>query len=426
MLNDPAQTTSEKPDPSSGSLDPALIRADFPILDQQVNGRPLIYFDNAATTQKPHAVIDALNNYYLRDNSNVHRGMHELSTRATVGYESARKRVARYFNAPSRESVIFTRGTTEAINLAANAWAAANLKPGDRILLTEMEHHSNIVPWQLLAARMNLTIAWLPVTGSGELDLAALPALLRPPTRLFAFTHISNTLGTINPAGEMIAAARAEGVVTLLDAAQSCGHAPVDMTALGCDFLAFSGHKMCGPTAIGALIGRPERMEEMQPWQGGGEMIETVTFDGSTWKSGPHKFEAGTPAIAEAFGLAAACDYIDKVGRVEIRAHDRELGALAWEQISALDGVRVLGPEANRGGVVSFVMEDVHSHDVVEVANTHGLALRGGHHCNQPLMRKLGTPSTARASFYFYNTKEEVESAVEILRRVRDFFASGS
>ncbi len=409
-----------------GVLDPLKLRSAFPILEQKVNGHPLIYFDNAATTQKPESVIRALGDYYLRDNSNVHRGLHELSARATQAYEGARERVARFIHAPATEGVIFVRGTTEAINLVANAWATPSLKPGDRVLLTAMEHHSNIVPWQILAQHRQLQIEYVPLTPDTRLDLAALEHFLQPPTRLFAFTHISNTLGVINPAAQLCAMARSKGVVTLVDAAQSCGHMSVDMEEIGADFLAFSAHKMCGPTGIGVLAARPERLKEMVPWQGGGEMISTVNFESSEWKPAPYKFEAGTPAIAEAIGLAAACDYLDEVGRDAVHEHDKRLGAYAYERFSRLAGVRILGPRDGRSGIVSFVLQDVHAHDIVEVANRRGLALRGGHHCNQPLMRMLGTPSTARASFYLYNTVDEVDQAVEIIEEVTRFFTNGT
>jgi cysteine desulfurase/selenocysteine lyase len=403
--------------------DEAGWRADFPILDQQVNGRPLIYFDNAATSQKPEAVLAALDHYYRHDNANVHRGIHELSNRATAAYEGARARTARFLNARAPEEIVFTRGTTEAINLVANAWGNARLKPGDGILLTEMEHHSNIVPWQLLAARTGAHLVYLPVTGDdGLLDLSRLDALLTPAVRLFAFTHISNTLGTINPVAELCAQARRRGVVTLVDAAQSAGHLPLDVQALDCDFLAFSGHKTCGPTGIGVLYGRREILEATPPWQGGGDMISSVGFFESQWNTIPHKFEAGTPDIAGAIGLAAAMDYLDAIGRDRIFRHDQELAAHACEQMSRLSGIRIFGPARGRAGVVSFLLNDIHAHDLVTVADQFGVALRGGHHCNQPLMNKLGVTSTARASFYLYNTPAEVDRFVEVLREIQRFF----
>ena len=401
----------------------SLLRADFPVLDQQVHGHPLIYFDNAATSQKPLAVLETLDRYYRRDNANVHRGIHELSNRATAAYEGARARAARFLNARAPEEIVWTRGTTEAINLVANTWGVTHLRPGDRILLTEMEHHSNIVPWQLLARRTGATLTFVPVTGDdGLLDLRGLDELLAPGVKLFAFTHISNTLGTINPAAELCARAREVGAVTLVDAAQSAGHLPVDVQALGCDFLAFSGHKICGPTGIGALYGRRELLESLPPWQGGGDMISSVDFQQSEWNSVPHKFEAGTPDIAGAIGLAAAMDYLDGIGRDRIFCHDQELGAYAYERLAGLKRIRRFGPKTGRAGLVSFLLDDVHAHDVVTVADQWGVALRGGHHCNQPLMKKLGVASTARASFYFYNTTAEVDRFIEVMREVQRFF----
>lgn len=400
------------------------LRADFPILHQTVNGHPLVYLDNAASSQKPRAVIEALSRYYERDNANVHRGIHELSNRATTAYEGARARVARFLNARQPEEIIWTRGTTEGINLVANTWGASQLRPGDRILLTEMEHHSNVVPWQLIARRTGAELVYVPVTGDeGLLDAAALDRLLAPPVKLFAFTHISNTLGTINPVQELCARARERGITTLVDAAQSAGHLPVDVQAIGCDFLVFSGHKICGPTGIGALYGRRTLLEAMPPWQGGGDMIASVDFFASEWNTVPHKFEAGTPDIAGAIGLHAALDYLDAVGRDRIFAHDQELAAHAVAGLSAMPGIRLFGPRGTRAGVVSFLMDDVHAHDLVTVADQYGVALRGGHHCNQPLMRKLGVPSTARASFYFYNTREEIDRLLEVLQAIRKFFS---
>jgi cysteine desulfurase/selenocysteine lyase len=399
------------------------LRDDFPILDQQVNGRPLVYFDNAATTQKPKAVIDTLRYYYEHDNANVHRGIHELSRRATEGYEAARARAARFINARSTEEIIFTRGTTEGINLVAQAWGLKNLKRGDKILLTEMEHHSNIVPWQLLATRTGAKIGFLPINGDrGMLDLGRLDEWLTSDVKLLAMTHISNSLGTINPVTEFCAAARRRGVVTLIDAAQSAGHRPVDVQQIGCDFLAFSSHKMCGPTGIGVLYGRGEILESMEPYQGGGEMILSVEYEGSTFKKAPHRYEAGTPNIADAIALAAAMDYLDGIGRDRIAHHDQELGAYAYEKLAGMSGLRLFGPSIGRAGLVSFLINGVHAHDVVTAADHWGVALRGGHHCNQPLMKKLGVESTARASFYIYNTTEEIDRFVEVVREIQKFF----
>jgi cysteine desulfurase/selenocysteine lyase len=407
-------------------MDWSATRADFPILHQKVHGQPLIYFDNAATTQKPRQVLDGLRAYYERDNANVHRGIHELSNRATAAFEAARVRAARFINARSADEIIFTRGTTEGINLVAQAWGSKNLHPGDKILLTEMEHHSNIVPWQLLAERTGAELVFFPVTGDiGLLDLNQLDEWLTKDVKLFAMTHISNSLGTINPVAELCARARKLGIPTLVDGAQSAGHRLLDVQEIGCDFLAFSGHKMCGPTGIGVLYGRQEILESMPPYQGGGEMILNVSFKKSTWKHAPHRFEAGTPDISGAVGLHAAMDYLDNIGRHRIAQHDQELGAYAYEKLAGLkNGIRLFGPHIGRAGVVSFLLKDVHAHDVVTVADQRGVALRGGHHCNQPLMHKLGVESTARASFYFYNTTQEIDRFVEVLGEIQKFFGT--
>ena len=403
----------------------ANIREDFPILDQKVHGHELVYLDNAATTQKPLAVIQALDHYYLKDNSNVHRGIHELSNRATVAFEAARDRAARYVKARHSSEIIFTRGTTEAINLVANTWGVKNLKEGDVILLTEMEHHSNIVPWQLLAARTGARLAFIPVTGDdGLLDLSHIDELLCPGVKLLSLTHISNTLGTVNPVARLCERARKIGAATLVDAAQSAGHRPIDVQEIGCDFLALSGHKLCGPTGIGLLYGRIETLETMPPFMGGGDMIATVDFFKSIWKEPPHRFEAGTPDISGAIGLAAAMDYLDSIGLENIQRHDLELSAYAYDRLASLNRIRLFGPKEGRAGLVSFLLNDVHAHDVVTIADQHGVALRGGHHCNQPLMKKLGVESTARASFYFYNTRAEVDRLVDVLKIVQKFFAT--
>jgi cysteine desulfurase/selenocysteine lyase len=388
-----------------------------------VRGKPLVYLDNAATTQKPRRVIDALSRFYERDNSNVHRGLHELSNRATAQYEEARQRVARYIGAPSPDTVIFTRGTTEGINLVACSWGARAIGPGDGILLTEMEHHSNIVPWQLLAERTGARIDWVPVLGDQGLpDMAAVREKLAAKPKLFAFVHVSNSLGTINPAAEWCALARAHGVTTLVDAAQSAGHLDVNVREIDCDFLAFSGHKLCGPTGIGVLYGRAELLAGMPPWQGGGEMISRVGFDRTTFKEPPHRFEAGTPDIAGAIGLGVAVDYIDELGRARIFDHDTALARETVERLQGIPGMRLLGPRQDRAGLVSFALEGVHAHDVVSLANEEGVALRGGHHCTQPLMRKLGLASSARASFYFYNTPDEVNRLVGTIAQIEKFF----
>jgi cysteine desulfurase/selenocysteine lyase len=401
------------------------IRDEFPILDQQVNGHPLVYLDNAATTQKPRAVMRALDRFYDKDNSNVHRGLHALSMRATDDYEGARLRVAKYIGAEAPEEIIFTRGTTESINLVASSWGGANLKKGDVILLTEMEHHSNIVPWQLVAKRTGAILRYLPVTGNdGLLDLSVLDAALTPEVKVFAFTHVSNTLGTINPVTELCARAHRAGAVTVIDAAQSVGHMPLDVRAIGCDFLAFSGHKMASVTGIGVLYGRRALLDAMPPWQGGGGMISNVDFFESRWKPSPERFEAGTPNFGDAVALGASCDFLDSLGRDRIREHDGALAAKAYEQLSELPGIRIIGPRGERGGLVSFAFANLHAHDVVTFADEDGIALRGGHHCNQPLMRKLGLTSTVRASFYVYNEEREIDALVASMRRTLKFFGA--
>ena len=409
---------------NGNSVDWSALRKDFPILDQKVHGQPLIYFDNAATSQKPRAVIDALVHYYERDNANVHRGIHELSNRATAAFEAARTRAAKFINAHSADEIIFTRGTTEGINLVANSWGAKNLKPGDVILLTEMEHHSNLVPWQMLAQRTGAKLAYVPVTGDeGLLDLSQLDSLLTKSVKLFAMVHISNSMGTVNPVADLCARARKLGITTLVDGAQSAGHCPVDVPALGCDFFAFSGHKICGPTGIGVLWGRAEILDAMPPYQGGGEMILSVGYQQTEFKKAPHRFEAGTPDISGPIGLHAAMDYLDAIGRENIWQHDQELAHYAYDQLAALNNIRLFGPKQNRAGLVSFLLKDVHAHDVVTLADQAGVALRGGHHCTQPLMHKLGVESTARASFYFYNSKSEVDRFVEVVKEIQKFFA---
>lgn len=404
-------------------VDWKAIREDFPILHEKAHGQPLIYFDNAATSQKPKTVLDALRRYYEHNNANVHRGLHELSSRATEAYEGSRRRVADYLGAASPDEIVFTRGTTESINLVAQAWGGKFLREGDVILLTEMEHHSNLVPWQLLAERTGVRLRFVPVHDDGTLALEQLSSLLTREVKLFAFTHVSNSLGTINPGAHLCEKARAIGALTLVDAAQSVGHAPINVRELGCDFLAFSGHKMCGPTGIGALYARAEVLDAIPPWHGGGEMIVSVTLERSAFKKAPHRFEAGTPNIAGAIGLEAAIDYIEQIGRPAIFEHDTELAHYAMERLEELPGMRVLGPREERGALVGFVMKSVHPHDLTTFADRYGLALRGGHHCNQPLMRRFGLPGTTRASFYFYNTKEEIDRMIEILSEAVRFFS---
>jgi len=404
------------------SIDWDAVRQDFPILTEQAHGHPLIYFDNAATSQKPRRVTEALRHYYEHDNANVHRGLHELSSRATEAYEKSRQRVASYLGASSADEIVFTRGTTESINLVAQTWGGKFLQAGDVILLTEMEHHSNLVPWQLLTERTGARLRFVPVRDDGTLALDQLPQLLTREVKLFAFTHISNSLGTINPVVDLCRQARAVGTLTLIDAAQSAGHLPIDVQEVGCDFLAFSGHKMCAPTGIGALYGRAEILDAMPPWHGGGEMIVSVALDKSSFKKAPHRFEAGTPNIAGAIGLAAAIDYLEAIGLAAIFERDSKLAVYAAERLKELPGIRLLGPN-ERGALVGFVMEGVHPHDLTTFADQHGLALRGGHHCNQPLMRRFGVSGTTRASFYFYNTTAEVDRMIEILRAAVRFFS---
>jgi cysteine desulfurase / selenocysteine lyase len=404
-------------------VDWKALREDFPILREQAHGHPLIYFDSAATSQKPRAVIEALRHFYEHVNANVHRGLHTLSSRATEAYENARQRVAEYIGAPHANEIIFTRGTTESINLVAHAWGGKFIREGDVILLTEMEHHSNLVPWQLLAERTKARLRFVPVLDDGTLDLEQLPALLTSEVKLFGFTHISNSLGTINPVAELCEKARAVGALTLVDAAQSVGHLSIDVRELGCDFVAFSGHKMCGPTGIGVLYARKEILDSIPPWHGGGEMIVSVALETSTFKKAPHRFEAGTPNIAGAIGLAAAIDYLDRIGRAAIFEHDSQLARYAFDRVNELPGTRVFGPVEERGALVGFVMDAAHPHDLTTFADQYGLALRGGHHCNQPLMRRFGVSGTTRASFYFYNTIEEIDRMIEILQKAARFFS---
>lgn len=407
------------------AIDWKKFREDFPILREQINGHPLIYFDNGATAQKPRAVLTAIQNFYEHDNANVHRGIHELSNRATAAYEGARERLARFINARAAQEIIFTRGTTEGINLVAETWALNNLKRGDVILLSELEHHSNLVPWQMVAQRTGARLEYIPVTGDeGLLDLSRLDEQLARGVKLLALTHISNSMAVVNPVADICARARQHGVVTVIDAAQSAGHLPLDVQAIGCDFLAFSSHKICGPTGIGVLYGRREILENLAPYQGGGEMISKVEYFQTTYNVPPHRFEAGTPHIEGAVGLRAAVDYLDAIGRDQIFAHDQELAQYCAERLREFSGIRIFGPKTGRAGLVSFVLPNAHALDVATMVDQRGVALRAGHHCNQPLMAKLGVPATLRASFYFYNTKEEVDRFIEILHKVTKLFAN--
>jgi len=403
-------------------FDPERLRAEFPILRQRVHGQPLVYLDNAATTQRPRAVIDAIARFYEEDNANVHRGVHLLSERATKKYDGARVKVARAIGADPRE-VIFVRGTTEGVNLVAQTFGRTRVGAGDEVLVTEMEHHSNLVPWQMLCQEKQAHLRVVPVTDAGDLDLDALERLLGPRTRLLAVTQVSNALGTVNPIPRIVERAHAKGVPVLVDGAQGMPHLGFDVRAMGADFYAFSGHKMYGPTGIGVLWGRREHLEAMPPWQGGGDMILSVTFDKTIYNALPYKFEAGTPAIAEAVGLGAALDWLQGIDREALVAHERELLAYAAEALAAVPGLRIVGTPRERAGVISFLLGDVHPHDVGTVLDRHGVAIRAGHHCAQPLMQRYGVPATARASFAAYNTRADVDALVRGLHAAREMFA---
>jgi cysteine desulfurase/selenocysteine lyase len=402
-------------------LDATAHRADFPILNRKVGGKPLAYLDNAASTQKPEMVIQTLSDFYRNHYANIHRGVHTLSEEATVAYEAARDKVAAFVQAPDRRSVVFTRNTTEAINLVAYTWGRTQIKTGDRIVVTLMEHHSNLVPWQQLSEETGAELVYVSVTDEGHLDMASLDQHLKGPVKLVAVTHISNVLGTVNPVEEIVARTHAAGARVFIDGAQSVPHLPVDVETINCDFFAFSGHKMCGPTGIGVLYGRPELLEKMPPFLTGGGMIEQVEREKSKWADLPTKFEAGTPAIAEAVGLGAAIDYLEEVGLEAIWAHEQELAAYAWERLSDTSGVRVIGPPAEgRSGVVSFTVEGVHPHDLAEILDSEGVAIRAGYHCAHPLHQCFGLPPTARASFYLYNTRQEVDRLVTGIRQAQE------
>lgn len=395
------------------ALSPAVlndVRAAFPILHQQVNGHPLVYLDNAATTQKPQSVIDAVSRYYSQTNSNVHRGAHALSDQATRQFEQARQRVQGYLNAAQPEEIIWTRGTTEAINLVAHSYGQANLKPGDEILISAMEHHSNIVPWQICAEQTGATLKVLPVTAAGELDLEHLPTLITERTRLVALVHVSNALGTINPVKTVIDKAHDVGAVVLIDGAQAVPHWTVDVQALDCDFYAFSGHKLYAPTGIGALYGKADLLDGMRPYQSGGEMIETVSFSGTRYNALPYKFEAGTPNIAGAIGLAAAIDYLAQFDRDALAAHEQALLQRAHGLASDVPGLRPVGTARHKASVFSFLLDGAHPHDVGTLLDQQGIAVRTGHHCAMPIMEQFGIPGTVRASFSFYNTLDEVDA----------------
>jgi cysteine desulfurase/selenocysteine lyase len=414
-----------KPDIPSPSFDVALLRRDFPVLARQVRpGVPLVYLDSAATSQKPRQVIEAMDEYYRQHNANIHRGIHILAEESTAAYEAARQKVVDFIGAASRREVVFTRNATESINLVAQTWGKTNLKSGDVIILTEMEHHSNLVPWQMLAAEHSLRLEFIPFGDDGLLDLEAYRQLLDLQPKLVAFTHMSNVLGTINPAKEIIRMAHEADALALVDAAQSVPHFPVNVQELGVDFLAFSAHKMCGPTGIGVLYGREKLLETMPPFLGGGEMIKRVQLRSFTSNELPHKFEAGTPAIAEGIGLGAAVDYLTSVGMQAIADYEHELIHYAVEWLEEVPGLHVLGPTAEkRGGVAAFTLDGIHPHDIAQILDTEGIAIRAGHHCAMPLHEKYDIPASARASFYLYNTPDEVECLVNGIYKVKEVFA---
>ena len=405
-------------------LDVQKIRADFPILSRKVHGKALVYLDNAATTQKPRQVIDALVNYYSRYNANIHRGIHVLAEEATAAYEGVREQLAAFLHAPSSRGIVFTRNTTEAINLVASAWGRANLKPGDEVLLTEMEHHANIVPWQLVAKATGATLTFIGITDDGQLRMDELDKKLTPRTKMVAVTHMSNSLGTINPIERIIERAHKQGALVLIDAAQSAPHMGVDVQQLDCDFLAFSAHKMLGPTGVGVLYGRESILEAMDPFLGGGEMIADVQLDRSTWNDLPWKFEAGTPSIADVIAFGEALSYLGRIGFDAIRAHELDLAGYAMDRLRAIPSLTIYGPASPqlRGGVISFNLDGLHPHDVGTVLDGEGIAIRAGHHCTKPLMRRLGVAATVRASFYIYNTREEVDWLAEAVIAVKAFF----
>ncbi len=404
-------------------LDVDRVRKDFPVLEREVHGKPLAYLDNAATSQKPRAVIDALTHYYSRYNANIHRGVHTLSEEATVAYEAARDEVRDFIRAPSSEEIVFTRGTTEAINLVAQSYLRPRVREGDEILISQMEHHSNIVPWQLVREQTGAVLKVVPINERGEIELEQFSNLLGPRTRLVALAHVSNALGTINPVQDMVQLARERGVPVLLDGAQAVPHLPVDVQELGCDFYAFSGHKMYAPTGIGALYGRRELLEEMGPYQGGGEMILSVTFEKTIYNRVPHKFEAGTPNIAGAIGLGTAIEYLLGLDLQAVRAHEDEVLEYATEEVSKVPSVRLIGTAASKTGVLSFLLGEIHAHDVGTVLDQEGIAVRTGHHCAQPVMDRFGVTATARASFAVYNTTEEVDRLVQGLHRTLEIFS---
>ncbi|MFQ2385509.1 aminotransferase class V-fold PLP-dependent enzyme [Aeromonas dhakensis] len=398
------------------------LRSQFPALAQEVNGHPLVYLDNAATTQKPKAVLDAINHYYRADNANVHRAAHALSGRATRAFEDARETVARFINAPRSHEVIWTRGTTEAINLVAQSWGVSKLRAGDEVVLSTLEHHANIVPWQLVAQRTGAIIRVVPLDERGDLDMAAYLAMLGPRTRLVSVAHVSNALGTVNPVEQIVEAAKAVGALTLIDGAQAVAHFEVDVQAIGCDFYVFSGHKLYGPTGIGVLWGRTELLERMPPWQAGGEMIDRVSFSGTTFNSLPFKFEAGTPHIAGAIGLAAAIDFVMEQDRGALASHEAVLTDYLVAGLRQVPGLRLVGEPGQRAGAVSFLLRDIHPQDAATLLDMQGIALRVGHHCAMPLMESLGIGGTLRASLACYNNRDDVDALLAALHKLSDFF----
>ncbi|HET7478368.1 MAG TPA: cysteine desulfurase [Rubrobacteraceae bacterium] len=398
------------------------VRTDFPILERRIGENKLVYLDNAATSQKPRQVIETLTEYYEQHNANIHRAVHTLAEEATTAYEESREKVARFLGVPDSRALIFTRGTTESINLVAHAWGRKFLREGDEVVLTVAEHHSNLVPWQLAARATGARLRFIPVLDDGTLDMEEAERLIGPRTKLVSVIHASNVLGTINPVGRLADLAHENGALMLVDGAQSAPHMPVDLEDLGCDFFACSGHKMLGPTGVGVLWGRPELLEEMEPFLGGGEMIREVHLDYSTWNDLPYKFEAGTMNIAQAIGLGAAVDYLSALGMENVREHERRLGEYAYRRLSEVEDIIIYGPQEDRTGLVSFSLPDVHPHDLSQLLNDEGIAIRSGHHCAQPLMRRLDVSATARASFYLYNTEDEVDALIEALAHAREFF----
>jgi len=413
---------------ATGMFDVSKVREDFPILSRLVHGQPLVYLDNAATSQKPRSVINSLVDYYERYNSNVHRGVHTLSMEATDAMEEARQKVADFIKAETPESIIWTRNTTEAINLVANTWAREHIKPGDEIVLTAIEHHSNLVPWQRVAAETGGVLRFLPLGEDGNLDLSDVDSIITPRTRLLSMVHMSNSLGTINPVKELAAHARAVGAAVMIDGAQSVPHLPVDVSDLDCDFLAFSGHKMLGPTGIGVLYVKRDVLERMEPFLTGGEMVLEVSYDRASWNDLPMRFEAGTPNIADAIGLGAAIDYLDALGMENVREHEVELTRYALNAFQELEDVDVFGPKdpARQGGIISFHHSEVHPHDLGTLLDRQGIAVRTGHHCTMPLMRTLGVAATTRASFYVYNSEDEVDMLVDGVQEALRYFTDGS